>query len=383
VGVVVSLDRAVDVVRETASSPWMKAALVVVGAFVCGRILVRIVRPALHRLAVRSEATWDDTLVHVMATPVSALLAVQASRLVAPWLALGARARGLLDSFVAFGTTAVLLWIAFRAVDVVRAVLEQRPWAVSRPASLSLLAIGGRLAKVVVFLVGAIILLAYFGVSVTSLVAGLGIGGLALALAAQKTVENLFGTLSIGVDQPLHEGDFVRVGDHLGTVEAIGLRSSRIRTLDRTIVTVPNGQLADSQIESYTMRDRIRLACTLGLVYATTAAQLRATLEGLERVLREHPKIWSETIVVRFRGFGDWSLDIEVMAWFETSDWNEFQLIRQEVLLQFMDVVERNRTSFAFPTRTIHVEPVAAETSPHETAASGRPPSRDVHSIAP
>jgi MscS family membrane protein len=157
------------------------------------------------------------------------------------------------------------------------------------------------------------------------------------------------------VDQPFREGDFVRVEDFVGTVEAIGLRSTRIRTLDRTLIALPNGRLADMRIESFSARDRLRLACTVGLVYGTTMAQMREVLAGLEGVLRAHPKIWPEAVVVRFKELGDYALNIEVMAWFLTADWGEFQLIRQELLLGFMEVVERARTSFAFPTRTIHM----------------------------
>jgi MscS family membrane protein len=170
-------------------------------------------------------------------------------------------------------------------------------------------------------------------------------------------MENLFGAFSIGADQPFREGDFVRIEDFVGTVEHIGLRSTKVRTLDRTLITVPNGRLAEMRLESFSARDRIRLACTIGLVYETSAGQMREVLAGLERVLREHPKIWPDAVVVRFMAFGASSLDIEVMAWFQTSDWGEFQAIRQDVLIDFMDVVERARTGFAFPTRTIHLAP--------------------------
>jgi MscS family membrane protein len=342
-------------VREALSSPWMVLAGAVLGGFLLGRIVVLVLRPAIARVAARSAWEWDDALVTAIGTPMSLLLATLGVRVAAPWLPLDERGHAFLDTGTAILTTALVLWTAFRAVDVVVAALSRRDWAVERAASRSLLAITGRFAKVLIVVLALIVLLATLGVSVASLIAGLGIGGLALALAAQKTVENLFGTLSIGVDQPLREGDFVRVADHLGTVEEIGLRSTRIRTLDRTLVTVPNGQLADAKIESYTARDRIRLACVLGVVYGSTAAQLRAVLEGVERVLRDHPKIWPETVVVRFQQFGESSLDIEVMAWFETSDWGEFQAIRQDVLLDFMAVIEAAGTSLAFPTRTIHV----------------------------
>jgi MscS family membrane protein len=199
------------------------------------------------------------------------------------------------------------------------------------------------------------VILSEFGYPAASLITGLGVGGVALALAAQKTVENLFGSVSIGVDKPFRIGDFVKIDDFTGTVELIGLRSTRIRTLDRTLITIPNGRLADMRVESFAPRDRIRLALMLGLVYETTAAQMREVLAGIEGVLRGHPKIWTDSVVVRFDSFGNSSLNIQVMAWFTTASYDEYQLIRQEVLLQFMDVVEKAGTSFAFPTQTIHV----------------------------
>jgi MscS family membrane protein len=165
----------------------------------------------------------------------------------------------------------------------------------------------------------------------------------------------------------------VKIEDFVATVEAIGLRSTRFRTLDRTIVTLPNGRLADMRLESFTARDRLRLATVIGLVYDTTSQQMREVLQGFERVLRAHPMIYADAVVVRFREFAASSLDIEIMAWFLTSNWAEFQLIRQEVLLQFMDVVERAGTSFAFPTQTLHIASLASgqPTAAHASASDG------------
>jgi MscS family membrane protein len=180
--------------------------------------------------------------------------------------------------------------------------------------------------------------------------------------------------VSLGIDQPFREGDFVKIEDFVGTVEAIGLRSTRIRTLDRTLITIPNGRLADMRLESFAARDRLRLACIVGLVYATTAEQLRQVLAGLEQVLRAHPRIWPDAVVVKFQALGASSLDIEVMAWFTTSDWGEFQGIRQEILLGFVEVVERAGTSFAFPTRTVHVVDGRPDAERRELTARRRDP---------
>jgi MscS family membrane protein len=333
---------------------------VVVLAYIAGRIIMRVARPVLIRVVGRTSTEWDDRLVHLMASPLSLLLALQALRVATPWLPLQDRAQGTMSDAIAIITTIAVLWTAFRAIDLSRSVFERRSWAIDRPSSRSLLAIGSRFAKVTVLIVAGIVALAQLGVSVASLVTGLGIGGLAVALAAQKTLENLFGTLSIGIDQPMREGDFVKLYDFVGHVEQIGLRSTRIRTLDRTIITVPNGALANQRIESYTVRDRLRLATTIALVYSTTSQQMRAILAALEAILRRHPKIWPDNVVVRFKELAASSLDIEIMAWFQTSEWSEFQAIRQDVLLEFMAAIEQHGSAIAFPTRTLHIAPAAA-----------------------
>ncbi|MBL8627219.1 MAG: mechanosensitive ion channel family protein [Myxococcales bacterium] len=335
--------------------PPATVAALLVGSFVLGHLLAAIARPLLVRVARRSAWEWDDALIGSLAAPAGVLVASRALTAATTWLDLDAAGRRMVERTAMGLTTALVLWAGFRAVDVVVAALGRRPWAADRPATRSLLAIAGRAAKAVFAAMAAIVVLADLGVSVASLIAGLGIGGLALALASQKTVENLFGTLSIGIDQPLREGDFVRAAGFLGTVETIGLRSTRLRTLDRTLVTIPNGQLADQHIEQFSVRDRIRLALTVGLEYRTTADQLRAVLDGLEACLRAHPRLWPDAVVVRLQGFGASSLDIEVMAWFQTSDWSEFQAIRQDVLIGFMRVIEACGTALAFPTQTINL----------------------------
>ncbi|HET9623451.1 MAG TPA: mechanosensitive ion channel family protein [Kofleriaceae bacterium] len=348
---------AVAWLERSPGAPWVIALGAVICAFLLGRLIVRVARPLLARFAGRTTSDWDDRLVVTLSSPLGLVLALQALNAASPWLPLEARGARTFGEAMAILTTLAVMWTAFRAIDLALAVLERRAWAIERPSSRSLLSIGSRFAKVTVLAIAGIVALAQLGVSVASLVAGLGIGGLAVALAAQKTLENLFGTLSIGVDQPMREGDLVKLYDIVGTVEQIGLRSTRIRTLDRTVVTVPNGELANQRIESYTVRDRLRLATTIGLVYGTTSAQMRAILADLEAILRRQPKIWPDSVVVRFKELAASSLDIEIQAWFTTADWSEFQLIRQDVLLDFMAAIERHGSSIAFPSRTIYMAP--------------------------
>jgi MscS family membrane protein len=336
-------------IRGAITAPWTITIAAVLTAFMIGRILVRLARPMLARMAGRTSVDWDDRLVELMAWPLSLVLALQAARIASPWLPLDARATTTLNNAVAIVTTLAVLWTAFRGIDLGRNVLERRSWAIDRPSSRSVLSIGARLAKVSVLLIAGIVVLAQLGVSVASLIAGLGIGGLAVALAAQKTLENLFGTLSIGVDQPMREGDVVKLYDFTGTVEQIGLRSTRIRTVDRTIVTIPNGDLANQRIESFTVRDRLRFATNLGLVHGTTAQQVRAIRGEVDAILRRHPKVCEDTVAVWFKELAAAALIVEASALFQTTDWNEFVSIRQDLLLAFMAAIEQHGSAVAAP----------------------------------
>jgi len=327
-------------------------ALLAAGA---GWLLGLLVRRLLGQVLARARTAWDARLLDRLAGPITLLCALGAAALLLSGLGLPAGAEETVGRGLHAGAYFVFFWAGFRAVDLAFRLVAASPWGGAHAVGVSLLPIARKISKVVLVAIGVIAILTELGYPVASLLAGLGIGGLALALAAQKTVENLFGSLAISIDQPFRVGDFVRVDDVQGTVESVGLRSTRIRTLDRTLVSIPNGKLADMRTESFAARDRLRLACSVSLVYGTTAAQMRAVLEGLEAVLRGHPRIWPDDVRVRLAALADSSLEIEVMAWFRTADWNEFLAIRQEMLLRFMEVVERCGTELAFPTRTVHL----------------------------
>jgi MscS family membrane protein len=328
---------------------------VAVGAAALAALTSWIVRRLLARAASRTSTSWDDRIVARTAGPAALAFWVLFVRSALGWLPLEPSVEHSVQHALHGLFLADLLWLLWRLVDVAGELAWTSRWSLDHPGSRALIPLARRVGKAVVAAAAAILFLSALGYPVTSLIAGLGLGGLALALASQKTVENLFGAFSLGIDQPFREGDFVRIDDLVGTVESLGLRSTKIRTLDRTLVSIPNGKLAEMRLETFAARDRLRLACTIGLVYETSEAQMRAVLSGLERVLRDHPKIWSENVMVRFKALAQSSLDIEIMAWFTTTDWNEFMAIRQNMLLDFMGVIERAGTSFAFPTQTLRV----------------------------
>jgi len=193
------------------------------------------------------------------------------------------------------------------------------------------------------------------GLPIYSVVAGLGIGGLAVALAIRPTLENLIGGIMLYMDQPVRIGDFCSFGDKAGTVEAIGVRTTKIRALDRTLISIPNAALADMQLINWAKCDRMMISATIGLRYETENDQLRHVLVKFREMLHAHPKIDSDTVRVRFAGFGQSSLDIDVRIYALTQDFNEFYAIREDVLLRMSEIVKKSGSSLAFPSQTLYM----------------------------
>jgi len=211
------------------------------------------------------------------------------------------------------------------------------------------LPLGRQVLKLTIFLIAILAVLNAWGYNTNAILAGVGVGGIAVALAAQKTIEDLFGGVSVISDRPVLVGDVCRFGDRTGTVMHIGLRSTRIRTPDRTVVSIPNGQFATMTLENISGRDKIWFHPTLNLRRDTTSGQLLQVLASLREILTTHPKVETGKIPVRFIGVGAYSLDVEVMAYVKTVDFDEFLAVQQELLLRILQAVEQAGTRLAVP----------------------------------
>jgi MscS family membrane protein len=232
----------------------------------------------------------------------------------------------------------------------------------------SMVLLGQRFIKGLVVVVAALIMLSILGFDMATAVAGLGIGSIAVAFAAQKTLENLLGGISIIGDQVIRVGELCRIDDKVGTVEDISLRSTRIRTLDRTELSVPNGQLANMTVENLSRSNKSAFRAKIGLRHETSPEQLRLLLKEIPALLRRHPKVDPGVVRARFVGFGESSLDIELQCLILTGDFNEFLAIREGLLLQIMDLVIGAGTGFAVPARSLFVVP--EQDQEHERTAA-------------
>ena len=210
----------------------------------------------------------------------------------------------------------------------------------------------------IIGVIGGILILGYgaqeLGVPVLSVIAGFGIGGIAVALAVRPTLENLIGGFILFIDKPVRVGDYCTFGDQSGTVEKIGVRSTQLRAIDRTLISIPNAQFADMQIVNWAKCDTMLINETLGLRFETDAEQMRYVLAKIREMLHSHPRIEPETIRVRFIGFGDSSKNVDLRIYAKTREWNDFYSIREDVLLRIDDIVEAAGTGFAFPSQTLY-----------------------------
>jgi MscS family membrane protein len=224
-----------------------------------------------------------------------------------------------------------------------------------RTERVALVRLGGRLFEVIVVLAAGVAMLYEIGVEITPVLAGLGVGGVAVALASQKTIENLFGGIVVIGDRPIRIGQICRVGTMTGTVEDIGLRSTRIRTQSRTVITVPNAELAAASVEDFGARDKILFDHAISLRYETTADQLRAVLEGAATLLRQHACVEPATVRVRLLRFAPSGVEIGLFAYVRTLELEAFMAVQEDLLLATLGLVETCGTALALPSQTTYI----------------------------
>ena len=294
-------------------------------------------------------------LFHRVSTPLLVCFGAITHRVIASYLRLP-----LLPRLYYYRTIGVVIligffWFALRATGITMQRLRTHAISAGRIGTGTLMLLGERLLKALVLIVAVLAILGAIGFNLTTVLAGLGIGGLAIAFAAQKTLENLFGGVSVLGDEVIRVGDFCRFGDKVGTVEDISLRSTRIRTLDRSELSIPNGSLATMNIENFARRDKILFNPTFGVRYETTPDHLRYLLAELRRMLYEHSRVESGSARIRLASLDNNALTLEIFSYVLTSDFTEFTAIREDLLLRIMEIVEKTGSGFAFPSRTVYL----------------------------
>ncbi len=336
---------------------WIALVLSVLAVVLAAYVVFRVVR----RLARRMKPPMDAWLMLLVPIVVASMV-----RVVVEFIDDDLNVTGDFLAVVTTGGEAVVVamaaWAVFVLCKAVADTIIAAPRIRDRSSEAALLRIG---ARVVGFLLGAWIVIdgvRALGADLIPLLAGLGVGGLAVALAAQSTIANFIGGLILLANKPVRVGDFCRYGEdpspgwlRIGTVEDIGLIATRIRGIDRTITTIPNAEFSKMHIVNLTQRDQRLLRTTLRLRYETTPEQLRFILAKLRELLLGHPVVTPDPARVRFVGFGDYSLDLEVFAYLRCMDQNIFLAIQEDIFLRMADIVKEAGTSFAYPSQTAYL----------------------------
>ena len=330
---------------------WVAMVLVLLSSFLIFALIRRITRYGQARHDGSRKIRWLNLL-----PPLSgATLAWLADELIDEQI----NSIGIAEAIMETGLWAIVLfcwaWAIVVAGGIIADILILSPALQRREINASLIKITTRIISLVIAVWVVLEGADRFGISIVPMLAGLGVGGLAIALAVRPTLENLIGGFILYMDKPVRVGDLCRFGDQLGFVEEIGLRSTRIRKYEDTVVSVPNAQFSQLELENLSKRKNILFRMTLGLRYETTSDQLRYVLAKLREMLQGHPKVSSESLLVKFRQFGDYSLDIMVFAYVLTDDRLEFWAIREDLNLRIMDIVKEAGTGFAFPSQTAYL----------------------------
>jgi MscS family membrane protein len=365
---------------DTSLWRWIALALLAVLVAALSRLLcalvLRLVRPVLKRIW--RQADWSE--LDGFVGPVQLLLAAAVFRVGMEWIDPSALVRPFLERGLSLVFFLGFTWLLMRTVDAIIRRLNIFLRSRHRSFSYSVLPLASRVFKITILLLMIAALLSSWGYNTTTIVAGLGVGGIAIALAAQKTIENFFGGVAVVSDRPVAVGDFCKFGDRMGNVEDIGLRSTRIRTLDRTLVTVPNGQFSSMTLENFDRRDKMLFHFTLNVRRDTKPDQVRELLGSIAKILGENPKLETGALPVRFVGVGTYSLDVEIFTYVLTKDGDEFMRIQQDLYLRILDAVEAAGTALALPTQAnisysavSAPQPNGASSLSHDRVAEPRP----------
>ena len=252
--------------------------------------------------------------------------------------------------------TVSLIWLSFSLIGLFRDYLKDRFDKQGRVAAAVLLRPATTIVRIVVFVILLMVWLENLGLKATTVLTGLGVGGLAVALATQKSIENLIGAITLYATTPVKVGDFCRFGDSIGTVEDIGLRYTRVRTFGRTVIHIPNASFVDMHLESYSHREKIWYHPVIKVKRSTSPEQMRYILIEIRKMLFSHPMVEADPARVRFKEFGDSSLDVHIFAYIKTTAYNEFLEVSEDLNLRIMDIVSQAGTQLAVPVQNVWFE---------------------------
>jgi MscS family membrane protein len=365
------LEHIVDVVLEAAdvhssgntTTHYVIAMLFLVVSLFARHIVCNVIFAVLKKLAARTKTTFDDKLLPALETPAATLIMVFGVVGALKVLKLSEAS----DEAVRVGSTIAFSIVVFWGLLRTFGALLDHATEIAKAKQLGIAAFMPWIKKTLVTIfciVGVLMIVQGLGFDVKALLAGLGIGGLAFALAAQDTLANVFGSIVVAIDQPFKIGETVRIGSFLGTIEDIGLRSTKLRAIDRSLVVIPNRTVANEAITNLARFTARRVEQIISLTYETPAEKMTEIVAEIRRIIESKPEVNAPDTHVYFRDYAASSLDIWVVYVFKTPDFVSHMRVRQQINLEIMQAVQSRGLSFAFPTQTLHVASLPPGSAP-------------------
>jgi len=341
------------------ASRWLTAMLILFITIACRNWLIKLFHRLAQTLAARTETPLDNMLLEAAEKPVGWLLytlgILATLHVLNPPLDIFP-IMPLIDHIGRALTLIISTWFLWRLIDGLAAYFRARAAETDSALDDQLVPFIAKTLKIFTVITAVLVIAQNLGYSISGLIASLGIGGIAVAMAARDTIANVFGSIMILIDRPFTVGDWVKTSEFEGVVEEIGFRSTRIRTFAQTLVNVPNSLLANMVIDNIDARAKRRIKMRIGLTYSTTPTQMQQAIAGIEALLDAHPGVDKNFKLVKFDAFEDSSLSIFLYYFSASTDWSEYLQVRQEVNMQIMQLLESMHLDFAFPTRTVHLE---------------------------
>jgi len=318
------------------------------------RFFTTIIMSFLQKLTKYTETYYDDRIVSALKGPVSfAFILVGLHLFFAIIFKETPFIKNVLNSLIIFD----IFWMIIAIANALRGMFYHATSRFNPDLSKEM---GDFILKLIKILIGGIgfaSILQVWGINVTALIASLGLGGLAFALAAKDTASNLFGSFALLADKSIRIGEWVKVGNVEGVVESIGMRTTKLRSFEESLLTIPNQMIANTPIENFSRRGIRRIKLNVGLTYGTNKEQIVHIVEEIKEMLQAHESISKkDTLLVTFKSFGDSSLNIMVYAFANSANWEKYLDIREDIHVKIMGIVEKNGSSFAFPSRSIYIE---------------------------
>jgi len=346
---------------DSAWSQWLVAAGILFVTVVLRRYLISFLRRLTQSLTKKTKTTLDDTLLEAAEKPLSwlillmgiwaAVMVIKPTSEVLPLLDIAER-MGRMASIVLIG------WFLWRLIDGLAVYASSQAKETDSSLDDQLVPFISKTLKLFLVVTGILVVAQNMGYSISGLIASLGIGGIAVAMAAKDTIANLFGSVMLLIDRPFVVGDWIKTSEFEGVVEEIGFRSTRIRTFAQTLVNVPNSMLANMVVDNIDARSKRRIKMRIGITYATSTEKMQQAVTGIEQILKAHPGVDQDFSLVKFDNFDDSALSIFLYYFSKDKNWTAYLQVRQEVNMQIMQLLESLELDFAFPSQSLYIEQV-------------------------